>query len=226
MQDGGIVMAFCNLDKAFYEGVGTYDFPVVESNFRNVDVKYWLAFDLTRKVKMNIYRQDVGIHFFLHDYQFECLWANPNKYIDNFQKCGAVLMTDFSMFTDFPKAIQIYNKYRNHWLARFYQDRGVNIIPTLLWSDEDSLSYSFEGYEEGGVFAVPEISIIGDEESRNYFLNGIHRAIDVVKPSKLLVFTKSDKKDVFDFGVPTEWISTGFKHKMDTYTEIKEKGFI
>lgn len=187
-------MSYCNLDKAFYDGVGKYDFPLVKSNHSSVaEIKCWLPFDLTTKYKMNVYRKDIGIHFFLHDRYFEGLWNQPNRYIDNFKKSGAVLMTDFSMFTDFPKPIQLYNKYRNHWLAKFYQERGINIISTLGWSDEESLEWCCDGYEKGGIFAVPMISVIRDEECNNYFYSGLETCIKKLEPEELIIFTKSDR---------------------------------
>ena len=50
-----------------------------------------------------------------------------------------VLSPDFSTYTEFPKAIQIYNHYRKHWVGAYLQEAGVNVIPTISLSTEDSL---------------------------------------------------------------------------------------
>ena len=60
-------------------------------------------------------------HFFLHDYQFERVWNQPKKYINKLLHYKAVLTPDFSLFTDYPVAVQIWNTYRNRWLGAYWQ---------------------------------------------------------------------------------------------------------
>lgn len=217
-------MAFCNLDKAFYTLDNNYGFPTVERFTGDIDVKHWVAFNLTRRYKMNLYRKEVGIHFFIDDYQFECLWEQPNKYIENFKKVGCLIMPDYSLFIDFPNAINIYNKYRNHWLARFYQDRGIKVLPSLLWSDEESLNWAFDGYEEGGIYCLPRIGVTQVEEWDKNFKCGIFEAVRKLKPQKLVVFQKNPNELGFDVGCEVEIIDTGFNHTLDTEKEIRENG--
>lgn len=217
-------MAFCNLDKAFYPIENHYGFPQVKRYFGNTEVKRWVAFNLTRSCKMNLYRKDLGIHFFIDDYQFETLWENPNKYIDNFKKVGLLVAPDFSLYSDFPYAIQMYNKYRNHWLTRFYQDRGIDVIPSLLWSDEESLNWAFDGYEKGGIYCLPRIGVTQDEESDSNFKQGLYETVRKLDPFKILVFQKNSHELGFDVGCDVEIVDTGFNHTLDTRAEIRENG--
>lgn len=145
-------MAFCNLDKAIYDGVGKYNIPEIDPYNGDIDVSHWLGFNY---VKQDYYcRKEVGVHFCLDDYQFETIWNHPTKYIDNFKKCGILCSPDFSLYSDFPLAIQIYNHYRKHWLARFYQDRGSVVIPTIAWSDESSYDWCFDGEPKHSIVAT------------------------------------------------------------------------
>lgn len=217
-------MAFCNLDKAFYDIENTYGFPTVEKYDGDTQVKRWISFNLTRKYKMSVYRQDLGIHFFIDDYQFECLWEQPNKYIENFRKVGLLVAPDFSLYSDFPVAIQMYNKYRNHWLTKFYQDRGIKVIPSLLWSDEESLNWALDGYEEGGIYCLPRIGVADVDEFNENFKMGVLETVRKLKPKKLMVFQKNSKPLDFDAGCEIEIVDTGFNHTLDTRAEIRENG--
>ena len=85
--------------------------------------------------------ENVGVHFFLHDYQFERVWNYPDRYTEILSKFAFVLSPDFSPYSDSPKAIQIYNVYRNRWCARYWQEYGIKVIPTITWANDDSLSY-------------------------------------------------------------------------------------
>lgn len=204
-------MAYCNLDKAIYDGVGKYDIPPIDPFNGNLDVTHWIGFNYAKQE--SYCRKSVGVHFCLDDYQFETLWNHPNKYIDQFRQCGAVLSPDFSLYSDFPLAIQIYNHYRKHWLARFYQDRGITVIPTIAWSDKRSYDWCFVAEPENGIVAVATIGVLRSELSRKLFMDGYNEMLKRLKPSKVLCLCSNGKYDGLELdGV--EYINTStFNHK-------------
>lgn len=51
--------------------------------------------------------KDVGIHFFIDDYQFERVWNYPEKYIDILKQYDCILSPDFSLYMDMPMAMKI-----------------------------------------------------------------------------------------------------------------------
>ena len=68
-------------------------------------------------------KTDFGVHFFLDDYQFNRLWNRPDKYIPLLSKFKYVLSPDFSMYTDYPKAMQMWKHYQKHWLGAYLESR-------------------------------------------------------------------------------------------------------
>ena len=87
-----------------------------------------------------------GVHFFLDDYQFERVWNRPDNYVDKLSKFDCVLTPDFSLYTDFPLAMQIWNTYRSRLIGRYWQDCGVTVIPTVSWSTHESYNFCFDGF--------------------------------------------------------------------------------
>lgn len=152
--------------------------PVEECN-----VRQWLPFNVAVNREID---RSVGIHMFLHDYQLERLWNTPNKYIPMLQKAGAVCSPDFSMYTDTPRALNLYNHYRKHWLAAFWQAKGITVIPTICWSDIQSFEWCFDGEPEESVVTVSSIGVVKDQEARTLFVNGYRRMLAVLKPSQIL----------------------------------------
>jgi len=98
--------------------------------------------------------EKIGVHFFLHDYQFERVWKYPDRYVEILKKFAYVLSPDFSPYEDMPKALKIYNVYRNRWCARYWQDNGVRVIPTVTWSDNDTLEYCLDGIPQHSTIAI------------------------------------------------------------------------
>lgn len=142
----------CNLAYAQFEGDGEYDIPMLLpthiDNLEDIPVQ---GFNFALKEKNP---KNIGVHFFLHDYQFERVWNYPDRYLPVLSKFAFVLSPDFSPYSDSPKAIQIYNVYRNRWCARYWQEYGINVIPTITWADDDSLAYCLRGVPKHSTIAI------------------------------------------------------------------------
>lgn len=174
-----------NIQKALYEGVGEYNIPIIKpTRFEKCE---FIGFNYANGCKNP---EDKGLHFFLDDYQFIRLWSNPDKYIPMLQKFKYVLSPDFSMFTDFPKALQIYNHYRKHWLAAYMQERGIDVIPTVCWSTQDSFDWCFDGEPTHGCVAVSAIGTQMRKESKEAFIQGYNEMLSRLKPETILFYGK------------------------------------
>lgn len=94
------------------------------------------------------------VHFFVNDYEFERIWNNCDQHIDYLQNFKYVCSPDFSMYSDMPLALQIYNTYRNRAVARYLWANGIDVIPTVGWSDESSFEWCFDGLPQNSTLAV------------------------------------------------------------------------
>lgn len=142
----------CNLAYAQFEGDGEYDIPMLLpthiDNLKDIPLQ---GFNFALKEKNP---ENIGVHFFLHDYQFERVWNYPDRYTELLSKFAFVLSPDFSPYADSPRAIQIYNVYRNRWCARYWQEYGMKVIPTITWAGSDSLSYCLSGVPKHSTIAI------------------------------------------------------------------------
>lgn len=133
-------------------------------------------------------KRNVGVHFFIDDYQFERIWKRPLVYIERLKKFKFIFSPDFSLYRDFPKAYQIYNHFRKHAFASLAQINGLKVIPTLTWSDEDSFNWCFDGIERGSIVAVSSVGSMQNKLARETFIKGFKKAIEVLDPFKVIYF--------------------------------------
>lgn len=138
-----------NLGYAQFAGVGKYDIPQIESVSGIPEVKEWIGFNYVLSDKNP---NGKGVHFFVDDYQFERVWNNPDAYIEKLKRYECVLAPDFSPYGDMPLATQIFNHYRKHWVAAYWQMHGVTVIPTIRSSTD---SRSLEWYLDGEPMNCP-----------------------------------------------------------------------
>lgn len=181
--------AFENFEKADMLGDGKYDMPLLQPVTKLPEVTEWQGFNYVLSDK---HPQGKGVHFFTHDYQFMRCWNTPDKYIEPLKRYKAVLTPDFSLYDDMPLAMCIYNHYRKQWLGAYWQQHGINVIPTVTWSNERHLDFCFDGIPVGGIVAVSTVGIMsrGDERFVEATKTGWDMMIDRLHPKKILLYGK------------------------------------
>lgn len=173
-----------NLNKAMFEGIGKYDIPAI-SPVKSISTNVFLGFNYVKSCNEP---ENKGVHFFLDDYQFSRLWTNPSGYVSMLSKFKCVCTPDFSTYTDFPLAIQIYNHYRKHWLGAYWQKQGITVVPTISWSGEDSFDWCFDGEPKGGVIALSSVGTQKNRNAKQLFLNGYRETLKRLEPTTILFY--------------------------------------
>lgn len=134
-------------------------------------------------------RQELtAVHFFLTDNRFERCWSDPATVLYRLQDVGMALGPDFSMFTDWPVAVQMYNKYRSHWCCAFWQKEGLPVIPTVMWSTEDSFEWCFEGLPRESPLALSAHGCLKDPAARRLFVQGFRCMMEKLSPTVVLSY--------------------------------------
>lgn len=132
--------------------------------------------------------KNVGIHFYLDDYQFERLWNDPEEYIELLSKYDCILSPDFSLYLDMPMPMKIWNVYRSRQIGSYYQQHGIKVIPTIQWAEKETFEFCFEGIEQGSVVSVSTIGVKRDKNALQIWKDGMDEMINRLKPSKILVY--------------------------------------
>lgn len=133
------------------------------------------------------------VHTFIEDYQLERLWKFPARYIPSLT--GDVLISpDFSLYTDMPLALQIYNTYRNRYIGRFFQEFGIQVIPSVGWSTAASFAFCFEGIEPGGTVAISSSGT--KRTSLEPFMDGVKEMIRCLEPARILCYGSTRREQL------------------------------
>lgn len=153
------------------------------------------------------------LNLFTDDYILERYWNNPLKYVNIFKDFGHVMSPDFSLLIGMPEAMQRWQVYRNRVIGSCWKHNGVNIIPTVAWSDSKSFKYCFDGIEKGSNVAVSNIGC-RNEEQKTFFDAGYNEMIKVLKP-KNIIFQCNKKYRTYYEGQNIVFI--------DSYWDLKRK---
>ncbi len=160
---------------------GEYNIPILEPYI--YEPTEFIGFNYARSAKN---KSEKGLHFFVDDYQFERLWREPLKYVNLIGEFHSIMTPDFSLYTDFPKALQIYNHYRKMWLGALWQSCGYKVIPTIAWSDKDSFQWCFDGVPKGATVAVSSVGTQRSKDTKQAFLDGWNEMLKRLEPETVI----------------------------------------
>ena len=133
-------------------------------------------------------REAPGVHVFIDDYLFQRAWNDPCRYTHMLSGYQAVMTPDFSMFTDYPVAVQLYNHWRKHHLGAYWQSLGLTVIPSICWSGHDSYAWCFDGELVGGTVAVSSVGTQKNPLARALFMDGYAEMLRRLEPEKIIFF--------------------------------------
>lgn len=171
---------------------GTYDMPVVRT-----DVPILADSLIPFNAAKTYTDKNVGVHFFIDDYQFERVWRSPQRYIEMLGKYEFVCAPDFSLYIDMPLAAKIWNVYRSRLITAYWQKQGVKVVPVLQWAERRTFDFCFAGIMPGGTVAVSTLGAAKHLKSRIVWKQGMKEAIRQLHPDTILLYgTPID----FDFG--------------------------
>lgn len=152
---------------------------------------------------------DAAVHYFLDDYRFETLWSKPSRGLLRPLAVGSSLTPDFSVWSNMPRAMQLWQVYRSRWCGAWMAHHGVQVTPTVSWAGPDTYEFAFAGIPLGSVVAVSTVGVIRNAAARELFREGYDAMWETIKPKHVLIYGRAPAQlvgdDVRQTVYPTRW---------------------
>jgi len=204
-----------NLNLRSFIGVGDWDIPEVKS-CKEIHATEFIPFNSAKTEKNP---SNKGILTFVDDYQIDRIWNYPERYIEMFKRFDCVMSPDYSLYTDYPLAMQMWAHYKKMWITAYMQEYGVNMIPVACWSDERSFDFCFDGMPlADSIIAVSNVGCIKGDRQKYYFQEGYRKMLKEIAPKHILFYGQPpewmDMSNVTLIGKPHDRFSS-----VDSYTD-------
>jgi len=132
---------------------------------------------------------NTAIHFFRPDRTFETTFSKPLKAWQYLSKYDVLLSPDFTIYPGMPLPLELFNIYRNRWCARYWQERGKYVIPTVRWTIPERYDMAFAGLPPESVVATSAVGVdLSDAITQSQFVNGFHAMVDRLNPRQVLFY--------------------------------------
>jgi len=158
-------------------------------------------------------------HFYLDDYQFERFWNYPLRYIKYLHTFDGAIAPDFSVYSDYPLALQKFNQYRNRALAAYWQSCGIDVIPSVSWSDFESLQWCFKAIQSHSVLSLSTVGILRTNDFKKILVTGFGEMIRVLQPTHIIVYGRYPK-ELDNFNMPITRIKAFYEKFEDVDRDI------
>lgn len=159
-----------------------WQMPIIKNN--NYIPKELIGYNYAKSNK----DKNVGIHFYVDDYQFERVWNYPEKYLENLMEYDCILSPDFSLYMNMPMPMKIWNVYRSRQIGAYYQSKGIKVIPTISWAEEATFDFCFKGIPKGSIVSVSTIGVKEKQVATDIWNAGMKEMIRQIEPSTIIVY--------------------------------------
>jgi len=141
-----------------------------------------ISFNRARASKSRV----CGVHFFISDSFFECVWNAPKKYLSMLKTLPWVISPDFSLYSDMLKPEVMWNTFRNKLLAAWWQKNGVPVIPNVSWWNSENMELCLEGEPTRSVIAINSTGLHRDRRAKSEWRKGYEKVIKTLNPIHIL----------------------------------------
>ncbi len=136
------------------------------------------------------------LNFYCDDYKFEVVWNQHVQFLERLKtyKLAGVCSPDFSTYWKLPLAIKLFQNYRSRWVARYWQEAGIRIIPSLSRSGiPDLAAEDCAGMPKNPPIVSTQCRTMGQtkddkEKSRMIWLASTNRQIQILEPENVIIY--------------------------------------
>ncbi len=190
---------------------GDYDMPEVSNDDEIASIDYLALYsDLQDYNKTD----NTCVAFYQYDHVFDGIHGLYNsiiyqdekrlsKFRERFKNVKYIVSPDYSLFGDFPNALQIFNVYKSRvCLVWLIANTNAKIIPNVRWTFSFTYEYCFDGIKKGSNIAIGVLGQMHHKDNKAMFLQGFKKAIDTIEPKTILVYgfiTEGNFDEYFEY---------------------------
>ncbi len=155
------------------------------------------------------------VSFYTYDAKFEGIWSNPTKFTSRMLnlKIPAVTTVDFTTYNNGYLAENIWQLFRSRWLGRYWQEVGLQVIPSVMTFDvnqKEKFDLSLTGIPKYAncISAQIQAKLDGDNQQGqlNMYRVSIQKVLHKIEPKQLLLYHRPN--------IPDEWYDS-FRNAVD-----------
>ncbi len=101
-----------------FESEGVFEIPKIQKDEISLENIKLIGYDRISENEKEKNKSKI-VHFFLDDYKFNVIWNDPEPRIEKLKQYKAVLSPNFSIYTEMPLSLKVYNTFKSRWCGAY-----------------------------------------------------------------------------------------------------------
>ena len=187
---------------------GDFDIPIVKP-YRGEAPDFLLPYNMAMGCETN----HVGIHMYIHDCLFSNLWDKLERQTLKLARFDLLVGPDYSLYMNRSKAINVMNVYKNRFISAYWQQCGLNVVPSCSWANVDSFRFCFDGLPTHSIISIGTEAGLNNRFEKKLFIKAVEELFKKKSPVGLMVYGKDSMNDfLYQFNVPIYYYPGFVKH--------------
>lgn len=142
-------------------------------------------------------------YFYTDDFHFEPIFNDPAKNTKKILNLGirTSFMPNYTIHKEMPTALWVYASYRSYFVARYFQEAGIQVIPDIqVGNDDEVLDVSLVGIPHGAPVVAAQAQMARGQKDRirrNARL--LKEAEDRLGFKNIIIYGHTDAQRVIDY---------------------------
>ena len=143
-------------------------------------------------------------HFYIDDTRVPAMGNHIEYFTERLRKYQYVIAPDYTMYCGAPLAVNLRSLFLNRSIAVYWQEHGLNVIPSFNGGDAQSFAYCLAGMPRNSVIACGNVGVQQSSISTKLWKCLVEKAVEELQPTALLIYgTKIDFTHPSD--LPVYW---------------------
>lgn len=139
---------------------------------------------LSRRLKGH---KRLNVNWYIDDEKFLRAWNTPDRYMDHLKCFESVCGLDFSINTQMPLVMQMWNKYRSMSLDWYLTLQGITVIPNVNIIPYEGREWLLDGLPERSTVCCSTNGRVRSKSAREEFCQGFYEMCERLEPTRVVV---------------------------------------
>lgn len=127
-------------------------------------------------------------HFYIDDTRIPAMGNNIEHFTKRLQRFKYVIAPDYTMFCGAPFPVNVRALFLNRSIAAYWQEHGLNVIPSFNGGDAESFRYCLAGMPQHSVIACGNVGVIQSPIATKLWKYLVEKAIEELQPTALMIY--------------------------------------
>jgi hypothetical protein len=131
--------------------------------------------------------KQLNVNWYIDDEKFLRVWNAPDRYTDHLKCFESVCGLDFSINTQMPLVMQMWNKYRSMALDWYLTLNGITVIPNVNIIPYEGREWLLDGLPRHSTVCCSTNGRVRTKWAREEFCQGFYEMCERLEPTRVVV---------------------------------------